>query len=250
MTERNANIETFGVGWDGDGVLYDSRLAQVYAHNALRGVEGLPVLESKEVYRRMGGLAHDSFVDFGANADRTELLRRFHEYYQIALDNNLVTARPGAREAVLRLQDAGLKQGMLTHGARFVVPCLEIAGIDPAVFGNALVDSDVLKREGLRGKPYAEGFVYMTQRMGVLPHNAAFVGDMPNDVHTAQGYGIEDDAERVVVRAGLSVALTGGFAVKSALEAVHPDAILSGPGAVPETVFQKLIAPRSKGGYL
>ncbi|HET8645396.1 MAG TPA: HAD-IA family hydrolase, partial [Vicinamibacteria bacterium] len=111
----------------------------------------------------------------------------------------------GAREAVRRLREAGLRLGLVTSGSRQRVPgeieALGFAGVFEAV---------VCAGDYERRKPHPEALLLALERMAVAPAQSAYVGDSPEDVLMAQAAGV------------LAVGIPGGFPNREQLEASAP----------------------------
>jgi HAD superfamily hydrolase (TIGR01549 family) len=115
---------------------------------------------------------------------------------------------PGAREALARLREAGIAQGVVTSGDRLRVAReladLEVAGyFETVVFGG-----DTPQR-----KPHPEALLLALRRMAAAPERAAYVGDSPEDVEMARAAGVR------------AVGVPGGFPNREALAASRPDVL-------------------------
>jgi pyrophosphatase PpaX len=133
----------------------------------------------------------------GAEADR-----RWIELYA-AEAPGLVS---GAAEAVARLRAAGLATGLVTSGSRARVE-RDLRGLGAEHLFDALVCSEDTSRK----KPYPEPLWLALERLSVAPHEAACVGDSPEDIEMARSAGV------------FSVAVAGAFPNREALKAVSAD---------------------------
>ena len=113
---------------------------------------------------------------------------------------------PGARDALARLEAAGLRQGLVTSGSRERV-ARDIVSLDVHAYFRTVVCSEDVGRR----KPDPEGLLLALERVGVAPGEAAYVGDSPEDVEMARAAG------------AFSVGVPGGFPNREALEASAPD---------------------------
>jgi HAD superfamily hydrolase (TIGR01509 family) len=114
---------------------------------------------------------------------------------------------PGARTALERLESRGLAQGLVSSGesarVRREIRDLGLEGF----FGAAVVcGGDTTHR-----KPHPEPLLVGLERLGIGPHEAAYLGDSPEDVAMAK-------AAHVFV-----VGIPGGFPNRDALAAAEPD---------------------------
>ena len=122
-----------------------------------------------------------------------------------AEENRLV---PGAREALIRLDEVGIAQGVVTSGDRSRVS-REIAGLGvERYFRTVVFGGDARNR-----KPHPEALLLALERMAVAPDRAAYVGDSPEDVEMARAAGVR------------AVGVPGGFPNREALAASRPDVL-------------------------
>jgi phosphoglycolate phosphatase len=131
---------------------------------------------------------------------------------------------PGAREALQRLAEAGLRQALVTSGNRERVKQDLLELEVRAFFRTVVCAEDVVRR-----KPHPEGLLMALGHLGLLAGEVAYVGDSPEDVEMARAAGV------------FSVGIPGGFPNREALRTSAPDvwatsldeavgALLSGSG--------------------
>ncbi|PYQ18405.1 MAG: hypothetical protein DMF81_25020 [Acidobacteria bacterium] len=114
----------------------------------------------------------------------------------------------GAREALGRLQRAGMALGIVTSGSRPRV-ARELEGLGlRGLFGVVVSAEDVEKR-----KPDPEPLVRGLERLGVPAAEAAYVGDSPEDVQMARAAGV------------YVVGVPGPFPNREELKASAPDLV-------------------------
>jgi phosphoglycolate phosphatase len=167
-------FDSFGIGFD------RARFERTYSPNWQRTYEAV-------------GLARELWPE----ADR-----RWLEHY-CAEQSHLV---PGAREALARLEDAGIAQGVVTSGDRSRVS-RELAALEvESYFRTVVYGGDTPER-----KPHPEALLLALARMAVTPDRAAYVGDSPEDVEMARAAGVR------------AVGVPGGFPNREALAASRPD---------------------------
>ena len=115
---------------------------------------------------------------------------------------------PGAREALVRLDEAGIAQGVVTSGDRSRVSReLSDLGVE-RFFRTVVFGGDARNR-----KPHPEALLLALERMGVTPDRAAYVGDSPEDVEMARAAGVR------------AVGVPGSFPNRDALLASRPDVL-------------------------
>jgi HAD superfamily hydrolase (TIGR01549 family) len=112
---------------------------------------------------------------------------------------------PGTREALRRLAESGLVQGLVSSGDSKRVR-REIAELGVEGFFSAVVCGG----ETPQRKPHPEPLLVALERLAVEPRAAAYVGDSPEDVQMAKSAG------------ALAVGIPGGFPNERALAAAEP----------------------------
>jgi HAD superfamily hydrolase (TIGR01549 family) len=112
----------------------------------------------------------------------------------------------GAKQALVRLNDAGLVQGLVTSGSRERV-AKDIVSLEVQdYFCTVVCAEDVMRK-----KPDPEALLFALERVSVAPADTAYVGDSPEDVAMARAAG------------AFSVGIPGGFPNRAALRASAPD---------------------------
>ena len=112
----------------------------------------------------------------------------------------------GAREALLRVGEAGLRAGLVTSGDRVRVS-RELAGLGVAALFEVLVCAE----DTVQRKPHPEALLLALERMRLAPAEAVYIGDSPEDVQMAQAAGVR------------AVGIPGAFPNREALAAARPD---------------------------
>jgi phosphoglycolate phosphatase len=112
---------------------------------------------------------------------------------------------PGARDALERLADAGLVQGLVSSGDPVRVRG-EVEALGLASFFGAVVCGGETERR----KPHPDPLLFALERLAVPPPQAAYLGDSPEDVTMALAAG------------AFAVGIPGGFPNRRALEAARP----------------------------
>jgi pyrophosphatase PpaX len=114
----------------------------------------------------------------------------------------------GAREALLRVRDAGLRGGLVTSGDRVRVR-RELADLGVAELFEVLVCAeDTAKR-----KPHPEPLLLALEKLRLGADEVVYVGDSPEDIQMAQAAGVR------------TAGIPGGFPNREALAAARPDVL-------------------------
>jgi phosphoglycolate phosphatase len=188
--------------WDWDGTLVDSAEASYRCYVRLFDSYGIG-FDRALFARSYSPNWHRTYEAVGLGRDRwPEADQRWLEHY-CAEESRLV---PGAREALDRLEQAGLAQGVVTSGDRTRVSReLSALGVE-RYFRTVVFGGDARQR-----KPHPEALLLALERMAVDPGRAAYVGDSPEDVEMARAAGVR------------AVGVPGGFPNREALLASRPD---------------------------
>ena len=140
-----------------------------------------------------------------------------------AEENRLV---PGAREALIRLDEAGIAQGVVTSGDRSRVS-RELAGLGVERYFRTVVYGGDAKNR----KPHPEPLLLGLERLSVPAARAAYVGDSPEDVEMARAAGV------------YAVGIPGGFPNRAALTASAPDLLAADLHEAAAKLFSRLDFP-------
>jgi phosphoglycolate phosphatase len=196
--------EVAAVLFDWDGTLVDSAEASYRCYVRLFDSYGLG-FDRALFARTYSPNWHRTYEAVGLAPDRwPEADQRWLEHY-CAEESRLV---PGAREALRRLDEAGIAQGIVTSGDRSRVS-RELSGLQvERYFRTVVFGGDARER-----KPHPEALLLALGRMAVAPDRAAYVGDSPEDVEMARAAGVR------------AVGVPGGFPNREALAASRPDVL-------------------------
>ena len=170
--------------FDLDGTLADSKLDLVHSVNAARGLMGLPPISDQLVSSYVGNgapiLMRRALGAEASEADVARGLEFFLTYYRAhMLDNTRLY--PGVKEALDRLQDAGVKMAVLTNKpVRFSISIVEGLGLKQHFFqiygGNSFEQK----------KPDPIGIETLLGESGLARERTIMVGDSGVDVQTAR----------------------------------------------------------------
>jgi phosphoglycolate phosphatase len=188
--------------FDWDGTLLDSAEASYRCYVRLFDSYGIG-FDRALFARAYSPNWHRTYEAVGLAPGRwAEADQRWLDHY-CAEESRLV---PGAREALARLDEAGIAQGIVTSGDRTRVS-RELSGLGvERYFRTTVFGNDVHNR-----KPHPEALLLALRRMAVAPERAAYVGDSPEDVEMARAAGVR------------AVGVPGGFPNREALAASLPD---------------------------
>ncbi len=119
--------------------------------------------------------------------------------------------REGVADVLARFAAARVRVGLVTSGTRSRVH----ADLGRLGLADAFVRV-ICGEDATRKKPDPEALLLGLDRLGVLPGEAAYVGDSPEDVEMARAAGV------------FSVGLAGGFPNAETLRRAGPDAMAAG----------------------
>jgi HAD superfamily hydrolase (TIGR01549 family) len=190
--------------WDWDGTLVDSAEASYRCYVRLFDSYGIGF--DRELFARTYSPNwHRTYEAVGLAPDRwPEADQRWLEHYG-AEESRLIA---GAREALRRLDEAGITQGVVTSGDRARVS-RELSALDVERYFRTVVFGGDARRR----KPHPEALLLALERLAVAPAEAAYVGDSPEDVEMARAAGVR------------AVGVPGGFPNREALVASRPDVL-------------------------
>jgi HAD superfamily hydrolase (TIGR01509 family) len=200
MTSRGLEAVLF----DWDGTLANTAEASYRCYEKLFGSYGIAF--DREAFRRTYSPNwHLTYSALGLPEERwaeadTRWLGHYCEEEVVLID--------GAREALLRVRDAGLRAGLVTSGDRVRVS-RELTDLGMAELFQALVCAE----DTTERKPRPEPLLLALEKMRLAPGQAVYIGDSPEDVEMAR-------AARV-----RAVGIPGGFPNRESLAASRPDVL-------------------------
>ncbi|MEW6690243.1 MAG: phosphoglycolate phosphatase [Pseudomonadota bacterium] len=175
---------------DLDGTLLDTAPEIAAAANAMLAQLGLPALPAGTVRDFIGGgiprLVERCLQAAGRPLPCASLeaaLSGFGAHYR-RLNGTSSAPFPGVVEALERARRSGLRLACVTNkAAAYTVPLLEKTGLAP--FFAAVVTADQVGRR----KPDPEPCLHACRLLGILPSEAAVIGDSANDAEAARAAG-------------------------------------------------------------
>ena len=188
--------------FDWDGTLVNTAEASYRCYEKLFGSYGIAF--DRDAFRRTYSPNwHLTYSALGLSPERwAEADARWLGHY---CEEEVVLIE-GAREALLRVREAGVRAGLVTSGDRVRVS-RELADLGVAGLFEVLVCAE----DTVQRKPHPEALLLALERMRVAPGQAVYIGDSPEDVQMAQAAGVR------------AVGIPGGFPNREALAAARPD---------------------------
>ena len=170
--------------FDFDGTLVDSvRLILESYHHTMR-VHGLPRHSDAFWVAGLGTPLRVQFRRFSCDEEKIQELIATYREWNLAHHDAMVTAYPGAVEAVRALRARGSRLGIVTSKNRHgLEKGLTLCGFDGCF--DVLVTSDDLEAS----KPSPEPVHAALARLGAEPGNTLFVGDSPHDIAAGRDAG-------------------------------------------------------------
>jgi HAD superfamily hydrolase (TIGR01509 family) len=202
--------------FDWDGTLVNTAEASYRCYEKLFGSYGI-AFDREAFGRTYSPNWHLTYSALGLAEERwSEADARWLQHY----GEEEVVLIEGAREALLRVRDAGLAAGLVTSGDRVRVS-RELTDIGVAELFQALVCAeDTVKR-----KPHPDPLLLALERMRLAPGQAVYIGDSPEDVQMARTAGVR------------AVGIPGAFPNREALAAARPDVLEPTLAAALDRVF-------------
>ncbi|MEV5071716.1 HAD family phosphatase [Microbacterium sp. LMI12-1-1.1] len=174
MAAETPLIESFGGTW---------------SHEQALGLVGLGLEDSARILQGTGvRMSTDAIIDHLTD----DVMRQ--------LNVTGVPFRPGARELLANLRDAGIKTGLVTMSmrrmAQTVVDLIDFEAFDVVIAGD----------DATRPKPFPDPYLQACEVLGVAPHETVAIEDSPNGLRSAVASGA------AVIGVPLMVSLTGAGA--------------------------------------
>lgn len=190
--------------FDWDGTLVNTAEASYRCYEKLFGSYGIAF--DRDAFRRTYSPNwHLTYSALGLAEERwAEADARWLQHYC----EEEVVLIDGAREALLRVRDAGLAAGLVTSGDRVRVS-RELTDLGVAELFQALVCAE----DTAERKPRPAPLLLALDRMRLAPGQAVYIGDSPEDVQMAQAAGVR------------AVGIPGAFPNREALAAARPDVL-------------------------
>jgi HAD superfamily hydrolase (TIGR01509 family) len=188
--------------WDMDGTLVDTEpywmaaetpliesFGGTWSHEQALGLVGLGLEDSARILQGTGvRLSTDAIIDHLTD----DVMRQLAE--------TGVPFRPGARELLAGLREAGIKTGLVTMSmrrmAQTVVDLIDFDAFDVVIAGD----------DATRPKPFPDPYLQACEALGVTPEQTVAIEDSPNGLRSAVASGAS------VIGVPLMVSLTGAGA--------------------------------------
>ncbi|WES65526.1 HAD family phosphatase [Microbacter sp. GSS18] len=206
----NSPAAPSAVLWDMDGTLVDTEpywmesekplvesFGGTWTHEQALALVGLGLEDAARILQSAGvRMSEHDIVDHLT----AEVMRRLRE--------DGVPFRPGARELLLALREAGIPTALVTMSMRrmaeSVVDLIDFDAFDLIVAGD----------DATRPKPYPDPYLQACEALGVAPESAVALEDSPNGIRSAVASG----AAVVGIPLMVSVAGAGAHATWPTLE--------------------------------
>jgi HAD superfamily hydrolase (TIGR01509 family) len=171
--------------WDMDGTLVDTEPYWMAAEGPLvRSYGGTWTHE--EALRLVGLGLEDSAAILqaaGVRKSTHEIIDYLTDHVMDQLTSKGNPFRPGARELLRALRDAGVKTGLVTMSMRrmatTVVDLIDFDAFDVIVAGD----------DATRPKPYPDPYLQACEQLGVSPRECVAIEDSPNGLRSAVASG-------------------------------------------------------------
>jgi pyrophosphatase PpaX len=195
------------VVFDLDGTIVDSvELIIVSFQHAIREVLGREISREDSIVWVGRPLLEQMEMFSPEHAE--ELVRVYREFNHREHDR-MLKLYDGVLNLLDRLQQAGVKVGLVTSKSRFTTQmAFDLTGIE------SYFDASVCSDESPGNKPSAVPILFCLQQLGVEPDRAAYVGDSPTDMQAAHAAHVD------------AIAVTWGVFDSAALEAEKPDVLV------------------------
>ncbi len=178
-------VPTAAVVFDADGTLVDTTMLILKGFVETLTVSGYKKFADEElVLRSIGGsVAHTYARILSCTEDdsRIQPLVIAHDTVQDA-HPEWIQSYPLVRETLEVLRERGVLLGLCTSGSVYQIRRnFSAVGIDVEKTFHAIVTAD----DHVASKPSPEGALLTLERLGVAPHDAAYVGDHDVDIRAA-----------------------------------------------------------------
>lgn len=205
--------------WDMDGTLVDTepywmaaetplveRFGGTWTHEQALGLVGLGLEDSARIFQEAGvRMSIDGIIDHLTD----DVMRQ--------LSVTGVPFRPGARELLASLRDAGIKTALVTMSMRrmatTVVDLIDFDAFDVIIAGD----------DATRPKPFPDPYLQACEALGVTPDQTVAIEDSPNGLRSAVASG----ASVIGVPLMVSIAGAGAHAVWPSLEGRSADDVVA-----------------------
>ncbi|WP_417562442.1 HAD family hydrolase [Microbacterium sp.] len=171
--------------WDMDGTLVDTEPLWMAAETILVGAHGGEWSHEKSLQLVGLGLmdAARIFQAEGVRMDAAAIVDRLTDDVLAGLARDGVPFRPGARDLLASLRQAGVKMALVTMSmrrmARSIVDLIDIDAFDLVIAGDDVA----------RPKPYPDPYLAACDALGVRPEDAVAIEDSPNGLRSAVASG-------------------------------------------------------------
>ncbi len=171
--------------FDCDGVLFDSKQANINFYNSIRAYFGLPPMDKEEEDYVHIHTAHESVDYIFRNAPH---LREKAQQYRLNMDYSpfikYMKMEPGLVQLLDQLKKHGLKLAIATNRSNTIGPVLEYFGLKK-FFDMVISSLDVRNT-----KPHPESLYKILDYFDISNKEAVYIGDSTVDYEMAKAAGV------------------------------------------------------------
>lgn len=188
--------------WDMDGTLVDTepywmaaeaplveRFGGTWSHEQALSLVGMGLEDSARIFQAAG-------VRMGVQ----DIIEHLTDEVMRQLHTDGVPFRPGARELLSSLRDAGIKTGLVTMSIR------RMADLVVDLIGFDAFDVVIAGDDATRPKPFPDPYLQACDALGITPADVVAIEDSPNGLRSAVASGA------AVIGVPLMVSLAGAGA--------------------------------------
>lgn len=188
--------------WDMDGTLVDTepywmaaegplveRFGGTWSHEQALSLVGMGLEDSARIFQAAG-------VRMGVQ----DIIEHLTDEVMRQLHTDGVPFRPGARELLSSLRDAGIKTGLVTMSIR------RMADLVVDLIGFDAFDVVIAGDDATRPKPFPDPYLQACDAIGITPDDVVAIEDSPNGLRSAVASGA------AVIGVPLMVSLAGAGA--------------------------------------
>ncbi|WP_040951707.1 pyrophosphatase PpaX [Gorillibacterium massiliense] len=172
--------------FDFDGTIVDTNelIIATFLH-ILQGHTPQQPFTREHIIPHMGSSLAEQLSTFTGRTDVEDLIKAYREYNG-RIHDEMVRSFPYVKEVLERLQQSGIKMGVVTNKVQFStrrgLKMFELDG-----YMDAVVTAD----EVSAGKPDPEGILLAVSRLGSDPERTLMVGDSQYDMLAAHAAGVK-----------------------------------------------------------
>uniref|UniRef100_UPI004055C89A HAD family hydrolase n=1 Tax=Acetatifactor sp. TaxID=1872090 RepID=UPI004055C89A len=177
------------VVFDMDGVLFDTEKLCKTSWNMIAREMGITDME--EVFMQcVGRNSNDAKIlmtnHYGERLDYDEFRKKASAYFWEVISENGTPMKPGVRELLIFLQEAGYQIGLASSTKRESI-IKHLMEVDIFKYFSVIVSGDMVEHS----KPNPEIYLLACEKLGVTPQEAYAIEDSPNGIRSAYAAGMK-----------------------------------------------------------